>query len=477
MAETTISVVDSHALLSLFGPRDQHLRKIREALAVEISAHEHQVRIAGEQQAVARATEVLEQLKDHLDRHGTPSVDDVERALANVQNGDPDGQPAVIDVFNPNRKVRPRTPGQIRYVNAIRDHDLILAIGPAGTGKTYLAVAMATAALRQEQIRKIVLVRPAVEAGESLGFLPGDLRAKINPYLRPLMDALGEMMDYEQLKKYLETDVVEVIPLAYMRGRTLNEAFIILDEAQNATIGQLKMFLTRMGQNSKIVVSGDTTQVDLPTPSKSGLIDAMRRLKNIKGVASVELQKGDIVRHRLVQDIVRAYEEESSKPRWRVGRAMSTGGRKRTRSERVAALELPPSRAAAGDPYPRERRSLANCDVHRVRRRDLDRSGGLEASLSLPSRLHADPRRRGSNRLRRARGPRSGARNTVQSGSGARQIRPNAGHGRRTPVAMRARRLDCRDAPNADGVSRFFRGGDDARAVGTSGPVSGLPRA
>lgn len=315
MVETTISVVDSHALLSLFGPRDQHLRKIREALAVDISAHEHQVRIAGEKQAVAQATEVLEQLKAHLDRHGIPSTEDVERALAAVQNGGGDAQPAVIDVFNPNRKVRPRTPGQVHYVNAIRDHELVLAIGPAGTGKTYLAVAMAIAALRQEKIRKIVLVRPAVEAGENLGFLPGDLRAKINPYLRPLMDALAEMMDYEQLKKYLESDVIEVIPLAYMRGRTLNEAFIILDEAQNATVAQMKMFLTRMGQNSKIVVSGDTTQVDLPTPTKSGLIDAMRRLKQIQGVASVQLHKGDIVRHRLVQDIVRAYEEESSKPR------------------------------------------------------------------------------------------------------------------------------------------------------------------
>lgn len=316
MVENTISVVDSHALLSLFGPRDQHLRKIREALAVEISAHDHQVRIAGEKQAVARATEVLEQLKAYVDRHGTPTIEEVERALSAVQGGGgSDGQAAVIDVFNPNRKVRPRTAGQIRYVNAIRDHELVLAIGPAGTGKTYLAVAMAIAALRQERIRKLVLVRPAVEAGESLGFLPGDLRAKINPYLRPLLDALADMMDYEQLKRYLETDVIEVVPLAYMRGRTLNEAFVILDEAQNATVSQMKMFLTRMGQGSKIVVSGDATQVDLPTPTKSGLIDALRRLKNIEGVATVQLAKADIVRHRLVQDIVRAYEDDHLKPR------------------------------------------------------------------------------------------------------------------------------------------------------------------
>lgn len=315
MVENTISVVDSHELLSLFGPRDQHLRKIRDALAVEISAHEHQVRIAGDKQAVAKATEVLEQLKAYADRHGTPTIDEVERALSAVQGAGGDGQVPTIDVFNANRRVKPRTPGQIRYVNAIRDHELVLAIGPAGTGKTYLAVAMAIAALRQERIRKIVLVRPAVEAGESLGFLPGDMRAKINPYLRPLLDALAEMMDFEQLKRYLETDVIEVVPLAYMRGRTLNEAFVILDEAQNATVSQMKMFLTRMGQGSKIVVSGDATQVDLPAPTKSGLIDALRRLKSIEGVATVQLGKSDIVRHRLVQEIVRAYEEDHVKPR------------------------------------------------------------------------------------------------------------------------------------------------------------------
>lgn len=315
MVENTISVVDTHALLALFGPRDQHLRKIREALAVDISAHEHQVRIAGEKQAVAQATEVIEQLKDYVDRHGTPSIDEVERAITAVQKGTNDGQALAIDVFNPARKVRPRTPGQVRYVNAIRDHELVLAIGPAGTGKTYLAVATAIAALRQERIRKIVLVRPAVEAGENLGFLPGDLRAKINPYLRPLLDSLADMIDYEQLKRYLETDVIEVVPLAYMRGRTLNEAFIILDEAQNATVSQMKMFLTRMGQGSKIVVSGDATQVDLPAPTKSGLIDALRRLKGIEGIATVQLHKSDIVRHRLVQEIVRAYDEENVKPR------------------------------------------------------------------------------------------------------------------------------------------------------------------
>jgi phosphate starvation-inducible PhoH-like protein len=192
---------------------------------------------------------------------------------------------------------------------------MVFCVGPAGTGKTYLAVATAIEALKQQLIRKIVLVRPAVEAGESLGYLPGDLQAKINPYLRPLLDALREMLDYDQVKRYMEEDVIEVIPLAYMRGRTLNDAFIILDEAQNTTVAQMKMFLTRMGLGSRIVASGDVTQVDLPPHTKNGLTDAMTRLKNIKGFCQVTLKNSDIVRHKLVQDIVRAYEEGTKRRR------------------------------------------------------------------------------------------------------------------------------------------------------------------
>lgn len=315
MFENTISVVDTDSLLSLFGPRDQNLRKIREALAVDISAHDHQIHIAGERDAVSQATEVLEQLKAHVDRHGPPSLDEVNEALTLVQAGRTPTETQAIEVLSPNRKVRPRTPGQVRYVEAMRHHDLVLGVGPAGTGKTYLAVAMAVSALKQEQIRKIVLVRPAVEAGESLGFLPGDMHAKINPYLRPLLDALAEMVDYDQLKRYMESDVIEVIPLAYMRGRTLNEAFIILDEAQNTTVSQMKMFLTRMGRGSKIVVSGDNTQVDLPAHTQSGLTDAVGRLRGIEGTAQVQLTNADIVRHRLVQEILRAYAEGPRKGR------------------------------------------------------------------------------------------------------------------------------------------------------------------
>ena len=311
MVETAISVVSSKSLLTLFGAYDQHVRRIRDALGVSVSARNGRIHVEGEQEAVARATEVLEQLQAHALRHGTLDNDDVTRVLAGLeqgQQGQPAAAPAPIDVYVPGRQVRPRSPGQARYLDAIRQNDIVLCSGPAGTGKTYLAVAMAVAGLKRERVRKIVLVRPAVEAGESLGFLPGDLQAKINPYLRPLNDALHEMMDHELIKRYTEQDVIEVIPLAYMRGRTLNDAFMILDEAQNTTVAQMKMFLTRMGTGTKIVVSGDVTQVDLPPHTRSGLVDALERLDGIEGVAAVKLGRGDIVRHPLVQQIVSAYE-------------------------------------------------------------------------------------------------------------------------------------------------------------------------
>ncbi len=310
MIEATIPLVDSTRALSLFGARDQHLRAIRETLGVSITHRDGEIRVTGEEAAVARAKEALSQLNSQLDAQGVITVDHVSDVLGLV-TGKKNGAITAtgIDVVAA-RRISPRTQGQARYIQSIRENDITFAIGPAGTGKTYLAVAVAVEALKHHQIRKIVLVRPAVEAGESLGFLPGDLHAKINPYLRPLLDALHEMIDYDQMKRYMEQDVIEVVPLAYMRGRTLNESFIILDEAQNTTIAQMKMFLTRMGQGSKIVISGDTTQIDLPRPSASGLIDAVARLRDISGVNIVQLGKTDIVRHRLVQDIVRAYEEE-----------------------------------------------------------------------------------------------------------------------------------------------------------------------
>jgi phosphate starvation-inducible PhoH-like protein len=279
---------------------------------VSISARDGRIHVEGEEQAVACATEVLEQLQTQASRHGVIAPDDVTRALAEARHGRPYSATQPLEVYT-GRQIRPRSRGQAKYVEAMRHSDLVFCTGPAGTGKTYLAVAMAVASLKADQIRKIVLVRPAVEAGESLGFLPGDLQAKINPYLRPLLDALREMMEHEMIRRYTDEDLIEVIPLAYMRGRTLNEALIILDEGQNTTVSQMKMFLTRMGHGSKIVVCGDTTQVDLPPQTRCGMLDGLARLRGIKGFTAIELTRADIVRHPLVQAIVDAYQRPRKK--------------------------------------------------------------------------------------------------------------------------------------------------------------------
>jgi phosphate starvation-inducible PhoH-like protein len=307
MPRTSIAVVDSKRLVAIFGPRDQHLRRIRATLGVGVSARDDSIHIEGDEPAVLRAAEIFEQLDRIAREHGAVDPADVTQLLAPGSGGGPPVPHEPIEVHRPGLQVQPRSPGQAAYVRAIRDHDIVICSGPAGSGKTFLAVALAVAALRAEQVRKIVLVRPAVEAGESLGYLPGDLQAKINPYLRPLLDALREMMDYELLKRLTEQDVVEMIPLAYMRGRTLNNAFIILDEAQNTTVAQMKMFLTRLGMGSKMVISGDVTQIDLPSNRRSGLVDALERLERVRGCGRVQLGGVDIVRHPLVQRIVEAY--------------------------------------------------------------------------------------------------------------------------------------------------------------------------
>ncbi|MBX3442492.1 MAG: PhoH family protein [Planctomyces sp.] len=293
---------------ALFGAQDVFLRQIRDALGVSILLRGDSLNLEGDEPHLGQAKEILEELLQLVRRQGFLKDEDVSRVLTRV-SGEVSSQSA-IDLFQRAKRVQPRTKGQEEYVEAIRRHDLIFCTGPAGCGKTYLAVAMAVNALRKETVRKIVLVRPAVEAGERLGFLPGDMLAKVNPFLRPLLDAMQEMLDFEQVKRYIEADIVEILPLAFMRGRTLNETFIILDEAQNTTSTQMMMFLTRMGEGAKIVVTGDPTQTDLPPNTPSGLDDAVRRLSGIEGVAAVELTGRDIVRHRLVREIVKAYDDQ-----------------------------------------------------------------------------------------------------------------------------------------------------------------------
>ncbi|MCA9114108.1 MAG: PhoH family protein [Planctomycetaceae bacterium] len=310
----------------LVGTRDQNLRRVCDQLGISAVIRDGELRLRGEQAAVQRGEKIFTGLQSIIERTGRLRDEDVTGLLlksgvaASPLVAVPEGSGsahAAVDLFEKARQIHPRTDGQAAYVRAIRENEMVFCGGPAGCGKTYLAVATAINALRRELVRKIVLVRPAVEAGEKLGFLPGDLFAKVNPYLRPLLDALNDMLDYDQVRRYLESDVIEIVPLAFMRGRTLNGTFIILDEGQNTTITQMKMFLTRMGSDSRIVVTGDTTQLDLPDDVPSGMTDAMQRLSGIPGVAVVRLTGDDIVRHPLVREVVRAYEEKPAEKQTR----------------------------------------------------------------------------------------------------------------------------------------------------------------
>lgn len=312
MTDSTITFSNHNQILALFGAQDRHLKQIRDALGVEVVVRGEEIQLHGDEAQVQNGLDVFLELKAQLDKKGQIKDEDVTRAIrqtVGLKDDQEELKAHTIDVFERAKKVHPRTPGQAEYVQTILKNDLVFCFGPAGCGKTYLAVAMGINALRSERVRKIVLVRPAVEAGERLGFLPGDMLAKVNPYLRPLLDALHDILDFDQVKRYMENDVIEIVPLAFMRGRTLNETFIILDEGQNTTITQMKMFLTRMGTDSKIVVTGDITQLDLPHQTPSGMTDAVRRLQGIDGVGVTELTGRDIVRHRLVREIVKAYDE------------------------------------------------------------------------------------------------------------------------------------------------------------------------
>lgn len=333
--EATVRFPPGTDRVSVLGSSERNLKILREALGVRVASRGAAVHVSGERHAVFAARKVLERLGQAAQESQTLNRQQVidliadQAAEVGIDRNTPeegeertaeDGQEGGVArraewdgrllVYAGGRAVRPRTANQERYLNAIKDHDCVFAIGPAGTGKTYLAVAAAVHLLKTERVKRVVLVRPAVEAGEKLGFLPGDIEAKVNPYLRPLFDALHDMMDYATVRRFMESDVVEIVPLAFMRGRTLNNAVIILDEAQNTTRAQMKMFLTRMGNGSKMIVTGDVTQIDLPDPRDSGLIDAARKLRRAKGIDFIQLEREDVVRHPLVQRIIDAYGEE-----------------------------------------------------------------------------------------------------------------------------------------------------------------------
>lgn len=314
MAEKRFSINDTDPLL-LFGFNDLHLRKVEEAFPdASITARGTTVYVEGPEDTIDAVEAVFKELMVLLERNDALAEEDVDTVLALEQSdGAPPAAPTgpnTVVLHTPSGEaIQPRTPNQARLVEAAQKNDVVFAIGPAGTGKTYMAVAMAVAALREHRVKKIVLARPAVEAGEQLGFLPGDFYEKIDPYLQPLYDALGDMMPHEQLAEYIETNRVEIVPLAYMRGRTMKSAFVILDEAQNATTRQMKMFLTRLGPNSRTIVTGDVTQTDLKNRSKSGLVQVQHILEGIEGIDFVYLTPKDVVRHRLVREIIAAYEE------------------------------------------------------------------------------------------------------------------------------------------------------------------------
>ncbi|NOZ04232.1 MAG: PhoH family protein [FCB group bacterium] len=297
-------------LTSLFGVADSHLKLIEDAFATKLLVRGNEIYLEGERTQIELIREVFHEMIQTLSRKSSLTQDDVRQLIhiVTVDNGHESKVPDTVIHYGRKGAISAKTPGQERYVRAVQENDIVFSVGPAGTGKTFLAVAFAVAALDNHEVDRIILCRPAVEAGESLGFLPGDLKEKVDPYLTPLYDALGEMIPQTRLKPLLAKNIIEVIPLAYMRGRTLNNAFLILDEAQNAATMQMKMFLTRLGVNSRAIITGDITQVDLPRKSDSGLIQVIDILKAIDGIGFVQLTEEDVVRHHLVREIIKAYD-------------------------------------------------------------------------------------------------------------------------------------------------------------------------
>lgn len=318
-----ITIPEDSDRASLFGTADRYLKMVREAFGVNLNARGTNISLSGPRDRASRAHRVILDILEAQSRGRPLTQAQLMDRIADASWADPETAARIdpenrsddpedlfdgrLDVYTRGRRIEPRTDNQREYLEAVFSHDLVFATGPAGTGKTYLAVAAAVHLLKSARVRRAVLVRPAVEAGEKLGYLPGDLVDKVNPYLRPLLDALNDMLDAETVKRFLSADVIEICPLAFMRGRTLNDAVIILDEAQNTTRTQMQMFLTRMGERSKAIVTGDATQTDLPNRHDSGLIDAKRRLEGVSGVATIALEAEDVVRHPLVQRVINAY--------------------------------------------------------------------------------------------------------------------------------------------------------------------------
>lgn len=319
LQEYSIEITLQHPddMMSLFGSNERHLKLIEENLDVIIHARTERVQVLGDsEEAVETARLTIEALLVLVNRGMTVNTSDVVTALSMAQNGSIDKfvalyeEEIIKDSYG--KPIRVKTLGQKIYVDSVKNHDVVFGIGPAGTGKTFLAVTLAVTALKRGQVKRIILTRPAVEAGESLGFLPGDLKEKVDPYLRPVYDVLYQILGKEQTSRLMEREIIEIAPLAYMRGRTLDDAFVILDEAQNTTIMQMKMFLTRLGFNSKMIVNGDVSQIDLPKNVKSGLIDAVEKLRNIKKIDFIHLSAKDVVRHPVVAEIINAYSDSES---------------------------------------------------------------------------------------------------------------------------------------------------------------------
>ena len=319
MAEKLIELNSVETALAIFGNRDENIRLLENEFSITAVCRDSQIKFTGEPEQVAAAARAVDAMLTLLENH-TPLEEQTVRYCIGLAGAGEERRVReltqdFVAVTAKGRPVRPKTLGQREYLQAIKENAITFGVGPAGTGKTYLAVAMAVKAFKSKEVSRIILTRPAVEAGEKLGFLPGDLQNKVDPYLRPLYDGLFDMLGAESFQKLLEKQTIEVAPLAYMRGRTLDDAFIILDEAQNTSREQMKMFLTRMGTGSKVVVTGDVTQIDLPDRSRSGLLDALNVLKNVEGIARVYFTEKDVVRHRLVQEIVKAYDRAARQHR------------------------------------------------------------------------------------------------------------------------------------------------------------------